>query len=240
MLPFTAGLRSIYVALALAFLLPSAASSWAAESRKELCDASADLALANEDYPAAIALHRKVLLADNNDALAHYHLGFAYGMTGQSTDEINEYLAAARLGLRKWDLFLNLGIAYLDQRDVPKAIDALQTAILLGPDHPEAHYNLALAYERDNADNALPKALQEITASLRLAPSDADEGNTKAIICVELGDLVCARDEWAHLVQVVPDYVPAQVNLDILDNSHLSLATTRSALHEGDGFAFAR
>jgi tetratricopeptide (TPR) repeat protein len=61
--------------------------------------------------------------------------------------------------------FLKLGIAYLDQKDWPTATTALRTAALLGPDHPEAHYNLALAYERDNA---LPKALQEITVSLRL------------------------------------------------------------------------
>jgi tetratricopeptide (TPR) repeat protein len=186
MLRITPVLRLILAAVAFALLLPSAGSSWAAGSREELCDAKADLALANEDYPAAIALHRKVLLADNGNALARYHLGFAYGMTGHPIDEISEYLSATRLGLRKWDLFLNLGIAYLDQKDWPMATTALRTAALLGPDHPEAHYNLALAYERDNA---LPEALQEITISLRLAPSDADEGNTKAIICVELGKL---------------------------------------------------
>jgi tetratricopeptide (TPR) repeat protein len=168
MLRITAEFRLILAAVAFALLLPSAGSSRAAGSREELCDAKADLALAKRDYPAAIALHRKVLLADNDNALAHYHLGFAFGMTGHSIDEISEYLSAARLGLRKWDLFLNLGIAYLDQKDWPMATTALRTAALLGPDHPEAHYNLALAYERDDA---LPKALQEITVSLRLAPS---------------------------------------------------------------------
>jgi Flp pilus assembly protein TadD len=237
MLPFSAGPRLVYVALALALLLTSAASSWAAGPREEFCDAKADLALANEDYPAAIALHRKVLLADNDNALAHYHLGFAYGMTGRPIDETSEYLAAARLGLRKWDLFLNLGIAYLDQKDWSMATTALRTAVLLGPDHPEAHYNMALAYERDNA---LPKALQEVTVSLRLAPSDVDEGNTKAIICAELGDLVCAREEWAHLVQVAPEYAPARVNLGILDRSHLSIAATNSPGLNGEAFVFER
>ena len=103
MLRITAEFRLILAAVAFALLLPSASSSWAAGSREELCDAKADLALANEDYPAAIALHRKVLLADNDNALAHYHLGFAFGMTGHSIDEISEYLSATRLGLRKWD-----------------------------------------------------------------------------------------------------------------------------------------
>jgi hypothetical protein len=90
----------MFATITFALLLPSAASSWAAGSKEEIRDANADIALANEDYPATIALHRKLLLADNDDALAHYHLGFAYGMTGQSRDEINEYLTAARLGLR--------------------------------------------------------------------------------------------------------------------------------------------
>src|SRR5258707_13501771 len=109
----TSTFRLIFGAIAFALLLPSAASSWAAGSKEELCDAKADLALANEDYPAAIALHRQVLLADNDDALAHYHLGFAYGMAGQSRDEIKEYLTAAGLALRTWNLFLNLDVAYL-------------------------------------------------------------------------------------------------------------------------------
>jgi Flp pilus assembly protein TadD len=160
-----------------------------------------------------IGAHLKVLRAHSDNALAHYHLGFAYGMTGRITDEISEYRAAARLGLRQWDLFLNLGLAYLGQNDSPKAIGALRTAVLLGPDHPEAHFNLAIAYE---GGHRLREALQEITAALRLAPSDPDEHNTKAIICSKLGDLAGARDEWAYLVQVAPYYMPAQINLAIL------------------------
>ena len=79
-------------------------------------------------------------------------------MTGRKRDEINEYLAAARLGLDKWDLFLNLGLAYLGQNDGPNVIKALQIAVLLGPNHPEAHFNLAIACEKGNR---LGEALQE-------------------------------------------------------------------------------
>jgi Flp pilus assembly protein TadD len=230
------GLRLLF-AIALALLLPCVASSWAAASKEEICDVDADFALGLEDYPAAITLHRKVLRAHNDYALAHYHLGFAYGMTGRKTDEINEYLAAERLGLDEWDLFLNLGLAYLGQNDGPKAIKTLQTAVLLGPHHPEAHFNLAIAYEKGNR---LREALQEIIVSLHLAPEDADERNTKGIICAELGNLVCARDEWAHLVQVAPNYAPARVNLAILSGSHRALKASTSSALGGDGFAFAR
>jgi tetratricopeptide (TPR) repeat protein len=231
------GSRLLFAAIVLALLLPCVASSWAAISKEEICDVDADFALGLQDYPAAITLHRKVLRANKNNALAHYHLGFAYGMTGRKTDEINEYLAAARLGLDKWDLFLNLGLAYLGQNDGPKAIKTLQTAVLLGPNHPEAHFNLAIAYEKGNR---LREALQETIVSLHLAPEDLDEGNTKGIICAELGNLVCARDEWAHLVQVAPHYAPARVNLAILSGSHMPLAASTSSAVAGDGFAFAR
>jgi Flp pilus assembly protein TadD len=220
------GLRLLFAAIALALFLPCVASSWAAASKEEICDVDADFALGLEDYPAAIALHRKVLRAHNDNALAHYHLGFAYGMAGRKTDEINEYLAAARLGLDKWDLFLNLGLAYLSQNEGPKAISTLQTAVLLGPDHPEVHFDLAIAYEKGNR---LHEALQEIIVSLDLAPEDPDERNTKGVICAKLGNLVCARDEWAHLVQVEPNYAPARVNLATLNGSHMPLAASTSS-----------
>jgi tetratricopeptide (TPR) repeat protein len=230
-------LRLHVAAIALALLFPCVTSSWAASSQEEICDVNADFVLGHEDYPAAIALHRKVLQAHNDSALAHYHLGFAYGMTGRTTEEISEYLAAVGLRLHKWDLFLNLGLAYLGQNDWPKAIKTLQTAVLLGPDHPETHFNLAIAYERSNK---LREALQEITTSLVLSPLDPDENNTKAIICVELGDVVCARREWAHLVEVAPDYTPARVNLAILGGSHVPLAASTSSALNASALEFVR
>src|SRR5271168_1037692 len=108
-----AGQRLNVAAMTLALLVAVIPPSWALPSKEEICDVNADFALGREDYPAAIALHLKVLRADNGNALAHYHLGFAYGMSGRITDEISEYLMAAKLGLVNWDLFLNLGLAYL-------------------------------------------------------------------------------------------------------------------------------
>jgi tetratricopeptide (TPR) repeat protein len=133
----------IFATIGLALLILCVSSSWAGAAKDEICDADADTALGLEDYLDAIVLHRKILLAGGgDDALAHYHLSFAYGMMGDSSQEISQYLAATRLGLRKWDLFLNLGIAYLDRKDWPNAATALRAAVSLGPDHPEAHFNL--------------------------------------------------------------------------------------------------
>jgi Flp pilus assembly protein TadD len=216
-------LSVIGITLALLFSYPTPGST--AASEQEICNVNADFALGLEDYRTAIVLHRELLHAHNDNALAHYHLGFAYGMVGRTTEEIDEYLAAVRLGFNKWDLFLNLGLAYLDQNDSPKAIMALKAAVLLGPEHSETYFNLAIAYERSNS---LDEALVEITSSVRLAPRDPDERNLRGIICAEVGDRVCARDEWVYLLQVAPDYTAARVNLAILTDSHLPSTASSS------------
>ena len=219
MLRLIAALQPNVLAIALALLLGCGSSNLASAAGDEICNVNADQALGLENYPVAIALHQQILQAHNDNALAHYHLGFAYSMTGRTSDEINEYLSAVRLGLHEWDLFLNLGLAYLSHNDLPKAIQSLQTAVLLGPDHSESHFNLALAYERNDQ---LGEALREITTSVNLAPKDPDAHNTKAIICVETGNPTCARDEWTYLLRIAPDYTPARANLAILSRSHMT------------------
>src|SRR5260370_10051936 len=81
---------------------------------QQVCDVGADYALGVEDYPKAIRLHAEVARKHPDNALAHYHLGFAEGMVGNRTAELSEYERAAALVLRNWDLFLNIGLAQLE------------------------------------------------------------------------------------------------------------------------------
>jgi Flp pilus assembly protein TadD len=208
----------ICVLAAALFVLCSAIASetMATTIDDQLCAAAADIALEAGDYPMAIELHSRYLRSNHNNALAHYHLGFAYGMEGRVTEEIDEYHEAISLGLNKWDLFLNLGLAYYDRNEVEHAIAAFTTAVALGPQHAETHFNLAVVYERENR---LDEALHEIIASLVLAPNDPDAVNTDAIICAKMGNLVFARNIWTQLVQAAPDYAPARANLALLNQS---------------------
>jgi len=110
----------------------------------QICDVGADYSLGVEDYPQAIRLHNEAVRKHPDNALAHYHLGFAQGMMGNGTAEVSEYKRASALGLRNWDLFLNLGLAQLEDGDLDAAIDSLRQAVLRGQNHPESHFNLAL------------------------------------------------------------------------------------------------
>ncbi len=187
-----------------------------AASGDKICDVAADLALGNEDYPEAILLHRRLLQSHPHNALAHYHLGFAYGMMGLKPKEINEYRTSVGLGLRSWDLFLNLGLAYLDQHQIAQAIHALQTAAELGPEHMETHFNLAIAYE---SRNRLVDASREIAIAQRLAPTDPDIANMSAIIYAKAGDRQRAHQIWQEIARHAPDYEPAAINLALLNAS---------------------
>ncbi len=174
--------RIAFGAVILLLSLGIACNASAGGGEQQICDVGADYALGLEDYSEAIRLHAEVVRKYPDNALAHYHLGFAEGMMGNRTAELKEYQRAAALGLRNWDLFLNLGLAELENGDLDAATDNLRQAVLLGEDHPESHFNLALVYERRGL---LADAEREMLASLRLNPTQPDARNSLAVIYAE-------------------------------------------------------
>lgn len=216
------GIRSLTTALILLIGVGSVlASSDMVGSDNEICDITADAALGIENYPTAIRLHLDVLRSHPDDALAHYHLGFAYAMVGRREEELREYRTAAALSLQRWDLYLNLGLAYLERGELNEGATSLEHASLIRPEQFETHYNLALVYEKEGR---LSEALQQITLSRKLRPQDLDAGNTNAIICVDMGDLACAREIWTQQLRESPEYRLAQVNLSLLNLSSSKVA----------------
>ena len=214
----------LIIALAVGPFAGSAAVSAAVSGGDEICNAAADYFLGIEDYPEAAKLHRIVVAAHPHDALAHYHLGFAYGMLGRRTEELAEYRRAVSLGLKKWDLFLNLGLVYLEDGNTNAGTDALATAVALGPSHPEAHFNLGLVYERRGM---LAEARREMLTSLRLAPDQADARNMLGVIYAEDGDYATAHDIWSDLART--GFEPARANLATLDRA--KVVTNVGLLH---------
>jgi tetratricopeptide (TPR) repeat protein len=200
----------------LASLLWPAANGFASSANAastQVCDPLADYFLGMEDYPEAIKRHLAVIKAHPDNALAHYHLGFAYGVTGQHQLELSEYGKAIELGLDDWDLFLNLGLLYLETEQLDTAIKVLRLATVLAPDRPETHFNLGLAYERRGM---LRQAEQEMLLAVRLDPDQVDARNSLGVIYAEEGEFSRARGEWQDLAEQAPNYSPAQQNLALL------------------------
>ena len=209
--------RPVLSVAAIALLLAclwSPAGVAANPGEEQVCNVTADYFLGAENYPEAIRLHREVLRKHPENALAHYHLGFAEGMVGDRTQELNEYRRAAALGLSSWDLFLNTGLALFENGSLEAATDALRLAVRLGPSHPESHFNLGLIYERRDM---LAEAEQEMLASLRLEPEQLDARNMLGVIYARQGRTAQASAQWRDVLRNAPDYGPARANLTILD-----------------------
>jgi tetratricopeptide (TPR) repeat protein len=217
--------RIAFAAAVLLLSLGIARIACAGGADQQVCDVGADYALGVEDYPKAIRLHAEIVRKHPDNALAHYHLGFAEGMVGNRTAELSEYQRAAALGLRNWDLFLNLGLAQLENGDLDEATDSLQRAVLLGEDHSESHFNLALVYERRGM---LADAERETLDSLRFNPGQPDALNSLGVIYAEQGNTVRALLVWRELVREVPDYQPARTNLALL-GSQVTVARGETA-----------
>ncbi len=212
-------MRRVCAAITAAIFVASlsiGSKSIAGVPQEGVCDVGADYCLGIEDYMDAIRLHREILSKDPHNALAHYHLGFAEGMIGDRMEEIGEYRQAAALGLRNWDLFLNLGLAQFERGDLKAARDSLLEAVVLGGEHPESHFNLALVDERCEL---LAEAEQETRASLLLSPEEPDALNLLAVIYAEEGKVARAAEIWLVLSQDEPDYEPAHRNLTILNSA---------------------
>jgi len=75
--------RKLIFAVAALLMVFSALTSNAAVTADE-CDVAAHVALGLGDYPTAIELHQRLLQSERNNAIAHYHLGYAYGRAGRS------------------------------------------------------------------------------------------------------------------------------------------------------------
>ena len=196
----------------------------AAEAEAQVCDVRADYFLGVEDYAEAIRLHLEVVRRHPGNALAHYHLGFALGIAGKTTAEIREYRRAEALGLATWDLFLNLGLAQIETGDLGGATNSLRRSTVLGADHPESHFNLALVDERRGV---LAEAEAEIWKALNLDPFEPDERNLLGVIYADKGEIVGAYLTWSDLVRDVPDYAPARRNLAfLLSQNEMDLCET--------------
>jgi Flp pilus assembly protein TadD len=176
-------------------------NSIAALTEEQVCDVAADYSVGVEDYSEAIRRHVQVLNEHPDDAVAHYHLGFALGMVGNRASEIREYQRAEALGLTSWDLFLNLGLAQLENGELDHATDSLRRAVLFGENHPESHFNLALV---DLRRGMLADAEHETLASLQLNPDQPDARNLLGVIYAQEGEIARASLVWRDLVRDLP------------------------------------
>lgn len=183
---------------------------------ESVCDKQADLYLERGDWDKAIESHERFVLEKPDCALAHYHLGYAYGFKGKHQREIEEYERAIELGLKRFDLFYNLGMVYAEYRkDYDKALEAFKQAEGMGPENDEIHYALGLAYWFKEAES---DAVMELLKTIKFNPRHLEAHSLLGEIYFQRGQYDFAKAEWEIILGIDPNNEMARKRLEQIMN----------------------
>lgn len=180
-------------------------------SREDICNDETDGYLLNGDWQKAIKLHRKIVKRGPDLALAHYHLGFAYGQIEGYDQKISGYRKAISLGLKNAEMYYNLGIALGENfHDYPGAIAALREAVNLKPTEAEFHYNFGFAYLLNKEVGPEEKEYRE---ALRIEPKHLQTRISLGSLYADRKEFAKPQKEWEDVLKIDPFNAEAIANL---------------------------
>lgn len=123
----------------------------------------------NKDYEMAKKYYNDVIKANANIYQAYYFLGEIYYQIDNNLKlAINYYQQAVSYNNNYVNAYLSLGDLYLEQDETYKAMAQYLKALESNSEYPDAHYRLALAYQKMNMKQA---AIEELRKTLHLDSS---------------------------------------------------------------------
>jgi len=167
------------------------------------CDKAADEAMKRNDYEAAILLHQHFLEKEPTNGLALYHLGYAFGKTGNHVKEVLYYEKAIALGFKEDNIFFNLGMAYGELNRIKNSIRAFKKALDSNPESADNHYGLALAYQRSVADTLAEK---EFLKAIKIDPAHVDARLYLSMLYADMGELQKAAEQLRNILEIDPTH----------------------------------
>jgi len=172
-----------------------------AHEKQWACDKEADEAMKQHDYGVAILLHHSLLRKEPANGLALYHLGYAYGRTGDHPKEALYYEQAIDLGFKEDHIFFNLGMAYGELNQIENSIYALKKALNINPSSADNHFGLALAYQRSVADKL---AEEEFLKAIEIDPAHVDSRLYLSMLYADMGELQRACKQLRKILEIDP------------------------------------
>jgi tetratricopeptide (TPR) repeat protein len=191
------------LAFCLACLFSGAGCSKGIFEKTWMCDKEADEAMKRDDYEAAILLHQRLLENEPASGLALYHLGYAYGQTGDHGKEVLYYEKAMALGFKEDNIFFNLGMAYGELNQIKNSIRAFNKALDINPDSADNHFGLAFAYQRSAADKLAEK---EFLKAIEIDPAHVDARLYLSLLYADMGELQKACEQLRKILEIDPTH----------------------------------
>jgi tetratricopeptide (TPR) repeat protein len=129
------------------------------------CDPAADEAMRTGDEETGLRLHQQFVARHPDNPLAHYHLGYAFGRSGEIEAEIDHYEKAVSLGYDANDqLYFNLGMAYRELNHTDQAMTAFERVIEIDPHAVDAMLELARLRQQTGDKQGAYRLLQKAEA----------------------------------------------------------------------------
>ena len=173
-----------------------------AESNKRwICDKEADEAMKRNDYEAGIVLHQRFLEKEPENALALYHLGYAYGQIGEHLREVSHYEKAIAFGYKRDRIFFNLGMAYGELNQTEKSISAFKQALDINPGNADNHFGLAMAYQKSATDKL---AEDEFLKAIDIDPGHVEARLLLSMLYADWGELQMAAAQLRKVLEIDP------------------------------------
>lgn len=167
------------------------------------CDEEADKAMVLQDYQRGICLHERYLEKNPRNALAMYHLGYAYGRIGDHRREAIFYERAVALGFETGRIYFNLGMAYGELDELEKSISAFRKALEINPENSDSHFGLALAYYRKGSADRL--AEEEFLKAIDLDPEYLEARLYLGMLYADGGEMTKASQQLREILKIDPN-----------------------------------
>lgn len=126
---------------------------------------------------------------------------------------------------------MQFGQFYYAQRDLPKAVQHMETAIRWDPNSPPFHHDLALLY---SASGNTAKVIEKLRDAIRLAPNEGQFHYELGLALSETGDMAATIAALRDCVRVAPGFARAWYNLGLALNGQGRTAEAIDALRKGE------
>jgi len=184
-----------------------------------LNDLAADLARKGR-HAEAIPIWRKAVELDPEDSRSRYYLGVSLQSEGRNEEAIAEFQKSLEIKPDNAAAYTNLGVIFqgMGQQDAAIAYFARSQAaavsewtqmVELFPEEAKAHFNLALALDKQSR---LPEAIEQYQKAVALDPQNAPAYTNLAIDLAKMGKLDEAIGQFERCLELTPGSAKAHGN----------------------------
>lgn len=159
---------ALYTELGKAYLISASRKRQAAAASQQEADKAKLQADANTFVTKALEQFTQAVKLKSDYTPAHFNQALAYELQGKVDDAIDKLASIRRYNPQDVDVLYELGNLYYGKASYGEAETAFSTITKLDPNHVNAHYGLALTYDREAKRDQAVAELQQV---LQLTPT---------------------------------------------------------------------